>query len=150
MKTTEYTTRQVLDAIALASVGGINLDTVRLHDWHKRGILGPDPVGKGNDRTYDYTEVCFIASLALFADRTRNLLMARQVAQVHASLMAEKPRGYLVLIGGAESEFIALTPEMKVSRVAAAYGQRGAVLVNPGQLAIQLRADLDSYSEAEE
>jgi hypothetical protein len=147
-----FTTRQVLTAIEAASGGGIDLDNERLKDWYRRRIIESDPAGKGNERLHTFAEVAYIASLALFADRTKNLRKAREAAKIHARLMTDckghagQEPGYLVKTGGVHPEFIPLPAGDKPSaqHLALAHGSSGPVLVHPAQFAVQLLADLES------
>lgn len=150
----KYTTRELLAAIQDASGGGIEIDNERLKDWHRRRIIESDPSGKGNERRYSFREVALIASLALFADRTKNLAIAKQRAHWHAAQMiayASEPSvpvgkipGY-VIVGNSSPVTVG---DEKAMSLVLAYGPAGAVLVHPAQFASQLLSDLEAENHS--
>jgi hypothetical protein len=144
-----YSTSELLK---MAYFMGIHLNGPQIRDWHRRQILKSEPVGKGIEREYGFKEIVFILSLALMADRVRYLHHAKQLAQVHAAAVIEVyetgPDGAVVDKVPAQVLVVEFgTPVVQqldraLSAVAVAkiYACRGAVLLHPGQFAMNLQS----------
>lgn len=138
------TTRQVLQFICDVTDNRVELDNGRLKDWHLRGILSSEPVGKGKEREYSFREFVFLASLALFADKAKYLRWAREAAQIltHHVLNAsacsiQDGPVYLVVFGGATPDFCAYSLD-NLKNAALEHGRHAGILVYPALFARQL------------
>ena len=143
----KFTTKQVSEI--LKGLG--NFDVANLRDWHRRGILAADPVGRGKDRQYSFSEIVYIAVLAFLGPHMRYAGLfeasdlARQLAphieQLCAGTDAERENS-LVYAMVYEFNGTAVLDQIerarKVGSVAAMYGLRSAVMVDPGAMAAEL------------
>ncbi len=155
----QFSTR---DAVKFFAGLGLDFDHSNLKDWHRRGILPGKPVGHGNERRYTLRDIAFIACLSFVGGQARygGLDEARPLAdglaQYILSIYETGPDGAAIDAASVYAltydycghlSLDEVNGDRKYRGAAGNYGFRGAVMVHPGLMALNLLREAEKIMQ---